>query len=508
MTLTVFDMLARRGGELVALSTPGRCDQSYKGLRKQAQQTVALLNEIGVKRNDRVAIALPNGPDLAAAFVAVASGATAVPLNPASRQDEFSRYLSGLAASALVIARGSRSSVLAVAAERRIPIIELVSKPEAPSGTFELMAADTSRARTAPAHGGVAKPTDVCMVLSTSGTVTRPKVVPLSQSNVCASARHICAAFRLVENDSCLNIMPLFHVHGLVAAVLASLYAGARVICTPGFNALKFFSWLKETRPTWYTAAPAMHQAILARAKHNETIVRRSRLRFIRSASASLPPHVMTDLERTFGCPVIDSYALTEAATQVTANPLPPGNRKPGSVGPPAGPEVAVADAAGRIVPSGKEGEIVIRGPNVIRRYDNNPTADAECFIDGWLRTGDRGWFDEDNYLWITGRLKEMINRGGKKVSPFEVEAVLIEHTAVAQAVAFAIPHHSLGEDVAAAVVLREGATACASELRDFAADRLSGSKVPRKILLLDEIPKSSTGKIQRLGLAMKLGLC
>jgi acyl-CoA synthetase (AMP-forming)/AMP-acid ligase II len=301
--------------------------------------------------------------------------------------------------------------------------------------------------------------------------------------------------------------MPLFHIHGLMAATLASLSAGGSVICTPGFNALHFFRWLEAERPTWYTAVPTMHQAILARAERNAEIINRVKLRFLRSSSSSLPPQAMRDLEATFGAPVIEAYGMTEASHQMASNPLPPRPRKPGIVGPAAGPEIAIMDDDGTILPQGEIGEVVIRGPNVTKGYEANPEANAKAFTNGWFRTGDQGMLDADGYLQLTGRLKELIKRGGEQVSPLEVDGILSEHPAVAQALTFAIPHPMLGEEVGAAVVLREGMECSERELRDFAAKHLADFKIPRKVVFLPEIPKGATGKLQRIGLAQKLGI-
>jgi acyl-CoA synthetase (AMP-forming)/AMP-acid ligase II len=333
-------------------------------------------------------------------------------------------------------------------------------------------------------------------------------MVPLSHRNVCASAGNIQRTLRLEPGDVCLNVMPLFHIHGLMAAILSTLATGASVCCTPGFDALRFFAWLDQAKPTWYTAVPTMHQAILLRAKHNQEVIARARLRFIRSSSSSLPPQVLHDLEETFGVPVVEAYAMTEASHQMTSNQLPPGKRKPGTVGCAAGPEVAIMSETGaELLEQGQTGEIVIRGENVTKGYDANPEANAKAFANGWFRTGDQGVMDEDGYLTITGRLKEIINRGGEKISPREVDDVLMDHPAVQQVVTFAMPHKSLGEEVAAAVVLREGQTADEKEIRAFASERLAAFKVPRKVLIVAEIPKGATGKLQRIGLAEKLGL-
>ena len=331
--------------------------------------------------------------------------------------------------------------------------------------------------------------------------------MPLSQRNVCTSAGNVRTTLHLTAQDRGLNVMPLFHIHGLIAGLLAPLSAGAEVFCTPGFDALHFFRWMEEAQPTWYTAVPTMHQTILARSSKQAAVIRANPLRFIRSSSSALPPQVIAELEATFSAPVVESYGMTEAAHQMASNLLPPGVRKPGTVGVAAGPEVAIMDLDGALLPPGGVGEIVIRGANVTSGYQNNAKANAEAFTNGWFRTGDQGVLDSDGYLSITGRLKEIINRGGEKISPREVDDVLMDHPAVRQVVTFAVPHDKLGEDVAAAVVLREGASATEKELREFAGTRLAPFKVPRTVLFLDEIPKGATGKLQRIGLAQKLGL-
>jgi len=501
---TLWTALAAHPDASPALLAPGRSPPlTHGGLRTLLQDTVGTLNGHGIGRGDRVAIVLPNGPEMAAAFLAIGAGAATAPLNPAYRADEFDFYLSDLEPRALVVEAGMDSPARAVADRRGIPIIELRPQPEQPAGSFRL----ETDLKADAAAGGMAGPDDVALLLHTSGTTSRPKLVPLTQHNITASARHIAATLQLAPADRCLNIMPLFHIHGLIGAVLSSLAAGGSVFCTPGFNALKVFAWLDEAEATWYSAVPTMHQAILARAERNREIVARRRLRLIRSSSASLPAPVMAELEATFGCPVIEAYSMTEASHQMTSNPLPPRPRKAGSVGPAAGPEVAILDEEGRPLPAGATGEVAIRGPNVTAGYVANPAANASAFTNGWFRTGDQGVLDKDGYLTITGRLKEMINRGGEKISPREVDDLLMNHPAVAQAVTFALPHDKLGEEVAAAVVLREGQSASERELRDFVSARLADFKVPRKVVFLPEIPKGPTGKLQRIGLAAKLGL-
>lgn len=504
---TLHEMIAahaRQTPDATAITGPSAVPLSYHGLEKLVERTVARLNALGIGRGDRVALVLPNCPEMATAFVAVASGATCAPLNTAYRAEEFEFYLSDLKACALVVAAGSESPARAVAERLGVAVLELTAQPELGAGTFTLHGPAVAEA---PSRGGPAQTDDVALILHTSGTTSRPKIVPLTHTNVCASARNISNTLQLTPADRELHLMPLFHIHGLIAGVLAPLAVGSQIFCTPGFNALKFFGWMKECKPTWYTAVPTMHQTILARASGNMDVIAANPLRFLRSSSSSMPTQVIAELERVFKAPLIESYGMTEAAHQMASNPLPPAKRIPGSVGIAGGPEVAIMDNDGNLLPPGTIGEVVIRGDNVTLGYENNPKANAEGFTHGWFRTGDQGSMTEDGYLTLTGRLKEIINRGGEKVSPLEVDEVLMDHPAVMQVVTFAMPHDKLGEEVAAAVVLREGQALTEKELREFAAKHLADFKVPKKILFMAEIPKGATGKLQRIGLAAKLGL-
>jgi oxalate---CoA ligase len=505
MMNTTVELLAGGSDDAEALAAPGTLPLSYRQLRAVVGETIAALASRGIGRDDRVAIVLDNGPHAASAFLAIAAAATAAPLNAAYRAEELEFYLTDLRARLVVVEASKASPVVEVAAHLGIPVARLEVVPERGAGAFALALPpelpSTAGALRAPA------PDDVALVLHTSGTTSRPKIVPLTHRNLCASARAVSATLALGAEDRALNIMPLFHIHGLVAGVLAPLSAGGSVWCSPGFNALRFFGWLSEARPTWYTAVPTMHQAILLRARQHLDVIRAQPLRLVRSSSSALPPQVLHELEEVFGAPVIEAYGMTEAAHQMASNPLPPGIRKPGTVGVAAGPEVCVLGDAGQIVEPGVTGEIAIRGPGVMAGYEGNPAANAEAFTGGWFRTGDQGVMDESGYLSITGRLKEIINRGGEKISPREVDEVLMDHPAVLQCVTFAVPHDKLGEEVAAVVVLRDGAQATVAELRDYAATRLADFKVPRKVVFRAEIPKGATGKLQRIGLAQKLGL-
>jgi len=501
---SILELVQASPAEAPAIGAPGRKSLTYGGLAAQIAATVSDLNRLGVGRSDRVAIVLPNGPEMAAAFLAVSAGASSAPLNPSYTKDEFAFYLQDLGAKVVIVEAVSTSPALEAAAELGVPVLTISWEDTDPAGTFRIDASDLSGK---PSQTGWSEGLDEALVLHTSGTTSRPKVVPLSTQNVLASAGNVGASLALTPDDTGLNIMPLFHIHGLIASLLASVAAGAHVVCTPGFNALKFFGWVDEVSPTWYTAVPTMHQAILGRAARNRDIVQAARLRFARSSSSSLPPPVMAELEEVLVCPVIEAYGMTEAAHQMACNPLPPVARKPGTVGCAAGPEIAIMDPGGTILAQGESGEIVIRGPNVFSGYENNPDANATAFSNGWFRTGDLGVLDADGYLTISGRLKEIINRGGEKIAPREVDDVLQAHPAIDQIVTFALPHDKLGEAVAAVVVFKEGEAAEVAELKAYAAERLAAFKVPATIIVRDEIPKGATGKLQRIGLAEKLGL-
>ena len=499
MSNTIAELLQSGEADAPAVLAPAGPALSYAELRRQVEHLAGQLAALGIGGDDRVAIVLPNGAEAAIAFLAVAACATAAPLNPVYREDEFRFYLEDLRAKALLTLPDAAAAAHAAAAHDTVRLA-LAGAP----GSLTLLVDGRAVEPQAPVY---ATPDATALVLHTSGTTARPKIVPLSQRNVTVSAANIAASLSLTAADRCLNVMPLFHIHGLIGALLASLKAGASVACAPGFDAFRFFASVDETEPTWYTAVPTMHQLVLSRAGRQADVIARRKLRLIRSSSAALPPVVMAQLEETFGAPVIEAYGMTEASHQMATNPLPPAQRKPGSVGLGAGVEVAIMDDDGRLLASGATGEVVIKGGNVTAGYESNPEANAASFTSGWFRTGDQGYQDGDGYLFLTGRLKEIINRGGEKISPREVDEVLLQHAAVAQVVAFAVPHARLGDEVAAAVILREGATADEKELREHAARLLADFKVPKTILIVADIPKGPTGKLVRIGLAEKLGL-
>jgi acyl-CoA synthetase (AMP-forming)/AMP-acid ligase II/acyl carrier protein len=468
----------------------------YGALWMQTGDLVHALRNIGVGRTDRVAVVLPDGAEAAVAMLAVAAGAVCVPLNPGFTDDEYRRYFGELRLAALLTHADSNSASRRTAHTLGIPVIEIVTRPHDGAGAFSVVGEAPQRA----ADDEFASGADDAFMLLTSGSTSWPKTVPLTHASVCLSACNVGTALELGSRDRLLSVLPLFHGHGLISGLLAALAAGSSVVCTPGFDARAFFGWLTEFRPTWYTAVPAIHQAILREADPYKEAARRSSLRLVRSASTSLAHDVLGGLEALFCVPVIDTYGMTEAATQIAANPLQ--RRKPGSVGRPAGPEIAILDSEGRRLPAGKRGEIALRGPTITRGYDNDAAATASAYRNGWFRTGDLGSLDADGYLFIVGRIKEIIHKGGQKVAPAEVEEALLGHPDVIDAAVFPVPHGRLGADVAAAVVLRQNAKPSEQGLRDFARERLAGFKVPGLIRFVPEIPKGGGGKIRRGELA------
>ena len=340
------------------------------------------------------------------------------------------------------------------------------------------------------------RPSGHALYLHTSGTTSRPKLVGLTANNLLSSASAVTATLRLSPGDRCLSVMPLFHIHGLVGVLLASVVAGASVDIVPRYDPFTYRRQLTQPDITWTSAVPSMYGAMLSR--RGVRPVTGSRLRLLRSSSAPLAPITWRALEDTFGCPVVNAYGMTEAAHQMTSNPLPPGERRVGTVGPGAGAEVAVLP----------DGEVVVRGPGVMREYLSPSSANDSAWHDGWFRTGDLGSLDGRGYLTLHGRIKEIINVGGEKVSPYEVEAVLLDHPSVVDAVAFAAPDRIRGEQVRVVVVARGGVGSVEEiDLRRFVADRLAAFKVPRRIITLAEIPVGPTGKVQRSRMSALVGL-
>jgi acyl-CoA synthetase (AMP-forming)/AMP-acid ligase II len=460
---------------------------SYGQLRNQVTALAEALAAVGIKRGDRVGTALPNGLPTIVAFLAASEAGTAAPLNPAYKEEEFRFFLEDTNARVLLLPPDGADQARR-AAGNSVPIFNV-----------EMDAAGTVALAGAPGRARYEAPdvNDVALILHTSGSTGRPKRVPLSHANLSISANNVARSYDLSSADVSLCVMPLFHVHGLVASTLATLATGGTVVVPAKFNPLSFWRVVKDVNATWYSAVPTLHQLLLARVEAGAPKPPGAeKLRFIRSCSASLPPQVMHDLEAAFGAPVLEAYGMTEAAHQMASNPLPPGARKPGSVGPGTDVRISIRDENGNELAAGQRGEVCIGGPNVITGYENNPEANATAFFGEWFRTGDQGYLDDDGYLSLVGRLKELINRGGEKISPREIDEVLMTHPAVGEAVCFGVPHKTWGEEVAAAVVVRQPVTE--ADLLAFCKERLADFKRPKQIHITEAIPRTATGKIQR----------
>ena len=491
---TVLDVLRHGAAADPAIAVPGGVRLTYGELRAEVEGAADHLAQLGVGREDRVALVLPNGAEAIVLFLAAATVGTAAPLNAAYKEEEFRFYLQDTGACVLVVPPGQGE-----AARRAMPPgVRLVEAQVDGHGRLAMESdAPRDRSTTAASPGD----DDVALVLHTSGTTSRPKLVPLRHRNLFASAGNIASTYGLAPSDVALCVMPLFHIHGLMASTMATFRTGGLVVVPPKFDPLTFWPTLHDHAATWYSAVPTMHQMLLMRNR-GEKPPGADGLRFIRSSSSALSPETMAQLESRFGAPVIEAYGMTEASHQMASNPLPPAPRLPGTVGVGTGVRLGIMTDAGTLLPRGSSdpGEVVIQGPNVIDGYANNPEANAASFVNGWFRTGDQGTIDADGYLSLIGRLKEMINRGGEKIAPREIDDVLMQHPAVGEAVAFGSPHPTWGEEVVAAVVLKE--PVAEKELIAFARERLADYKVPKRLYIVDKIPTTATGKIQRRSVA------
>src|SRR5438552_370480 len=465
---------------------------SYQELAAQVDELTNQLTDFALGKGDRIAMALPNGLEVIASFLAASTVGTAAPLNPAYTQDEFKFYLEDTSARALIVPSNGADEARAAAGDD-VLIIEADLDRDGRVQFSSERNTGASRERDYP------NANDTALILHTSGTTSRPKRVPLSHANLMTSARNVSETYQLTSEDVSLCVMPLFHVHGLVASTLATLSTGGSVIVPPKFNPLSFWPTVREHRVTWYSAVPTIHQVLLSRAKSSRPSGS-EQLRFIRSCSAALAPQTMADIEERFGVPILEAYGMTEAAHQMASNPLPPNARKAGSVGRGTAVEIAILDQAGEVLAAGEIGEVSIKGANVFGGYEGNSEANAESFSNGWFRTGDQGYLDGEGYLTLVGRIKELINRGGEKISPREIDEALLTHPAVAEAVCFGIADRVYGEEVAAAVVLNGAATE--SDLIAHCRSSLAEFKCPKTIYIVEAIPRTATGKIQRRNVA------
>jgi len=483
-------LLAHGSAQATAFVTPedGRT-QDYAQVAEAVETLAGRLAAAGVKRGDRVGMTLPNGPEFVLLLFAAAQlGAAAAPLNPAYTQSEFTFYLEDIAPRLLLVSGTGPQAAVAAAGPLSIPVIELAIGADGGPPGLVIDGAPVSAAKSFDRGDA----DDIALVLHTSGTTSRPKQVPLRQRNLTASARTIAAHYQLTANDVSFCVMPLFHIHGLVASSFAALSTGGTVVVPRRFTAHRFWPQARDAAATWLSAGPTLHRMILDRADDGGAP---PSLRFARSCSSPLSPELLERAEAAYGVPMLEAYGMTEASHQMSSNPLPPASRIPSSVGVPTGTEIAVVSPDGAFLDAGEAGEVVIRGPGVMNGYLANPAATADAFIDGWFRTGDRGVL-RDGYLYLEGRLKEMILRGGENISPAEIEQALLSHAAVADAVCFGVDDDKYGEVPAAAVKLSQDAEP--GELIRHCRELLAAYKVPVTVYVLPEIPRTPTGKVQR----------
>ncbi len=471
---------------------------NLNNLIKIIDQNLCNLKKLGFKKKDTVAIVLENGPEFITSFLSSINCCIAAPLNPNYTSSEFDFYFKDLKPKGIITNFPSNHPSLKTAYKHKTKIIRLENFH------FKI---DKKISKKSIKQNNLSSLNDTALILHTSGTTSRPKMVALTHQNIISSSQNISKALMLTKSDKNIILMPSFHIHGIIASILAPLYAGGSLVALPKFNVLTFYNFLEKYKPTWFTAVPTMLQSILDRSKNNKNIIKNSKLRFIRSSSASLPSSTFKNLEKVFKIPVIESYGMTEAAHQMTSNLLPPKKRKINSVGVPIGLKVQVIDHNNKSLGFKKEGEIVIKGKNILKGYLGNAIANKESFIQGWFRTGDLGYFDKEGYLFISGRIKEIINRGGEKISPKEVDEVFMKHPKVSKAISFSVKHSKLGEDISLAVVIKDKNKCDTNELKSFVQNKLARFKIPRNIYIVNEIPVGATGKIQRIGLAKKLGI-
>jgi len=526
---TVFSLLelqAEKHPKSIAIESPGRYPLSYAGLLRLTKQIIYSIRLANISYTDRVAVIMPNSPELAVVLLAVSSSATCVPLNPDYQLDEFKQLFNELDINTVVIAAGRRDYAKKAARESGIQIMELPISlyPEQQKyfkHNFRLFSQQTvpSEHYIAPEdskfdeqqYNNMVKvlpcENDIALLLHTTGTTSKPKIVELSHKNILEAAHNICHSLALDSIDKCMAMMPQFHIGGVVDTLLAPIVTGGTTIINSRFEASLFFNYLPKHQPTWFQAVPTMLHELLNYAKKNSLPNINPPLRLIRSVSAPLPEPLMRELETFFTIPVIEIYGMTEAGPLIASNPLPPMARKANSVGKPCGPEVKILDSNNEFVATEQLGEVVIKGSSVFSGYEKEASANAKWFHQNWFRTGDLGYFDKDGYLYLQGRVKEVINRGGEKISPFEVDKAMREHASVADAVSFPIPHRSLGEGVAALVVLKANEKLSEMELQSYLSSKIMAFKIPQRILFIEELPESATGKIKRHSLAQELGL-
>ena len=476
-----------------AIIIPDGPTLSYEELNDEIERLASILTSVGLTKGTTASIVFENGLEFISIFLAISkTGATVAPLNPEYTIDEFKFYMNDTDSKFLILTSKSNASINAA----NQLSIQIINVSMGNSGTLSLYKDNvqlTKQKNIIPPE-----PDDIALFLHTSGTTSQPKGVPLTHLNLMTSLSNISSSYNLTNEDTALLVMPLFHVHGLIGVSLSTLFSGGTLVIPPKFSASTFWDHQNMHEATWYSAVPTIHQILLMRAEKDNAP--KKSFRFIRSCSAALAPSVFKDLETRFGSPVLEAYGMTEASHQMSSNLLPPFDRSPGTVGQGTGVEIAIMNELGTLLNPNNPGEVVIKGENVTLGYHNNPSANAEAFTNGWFRTGDQGEISNSGILTLTGRLKELINRGGEKISPLEVDATLIKHPNIVEAVCFGASDIKYGEVVHAAIVTSESISV--SEIQSFCSDYIADFKIPSKIYIVDQLPRTATGKIQRRNIA------
>jgi amino acid adenylation domain-containing protein len=479
---------------------------TYLQLKNHTESIVINLQNLGYSSTDRIATLLHEGIEMALMFLAISHFATHIPMNPAYQKEEVISYLEILNCQTLIVDGNTDLETIKLAKQKGFKVLQLEFKVNQKTIGFSLK---EEKIASSLINNNNTNTSNTVLILLTSGTTSQPKIVPLTHTNINTATKNICETLQLTSEDCTIAVMPFFHIHGL-STLFATILSGGSIICLPEFTTEYFALSFQEFQPTWYSASPTIHQVILDYLNNNPEIIKHSKLRFIRSASAPMSVKLIEALEKLLQIPFIESYGMTEASPQIASNRF--NHRKLGSVGQPINVEVGIISEDGHFFSEGETGEIVVRGENIINGYENNTLANEQSFIDGWFKTGDLGYLDEEGYLFITGRCKDIINHGGEKISPQEIETVLLNHPAVADVLCFPIPHPVLGENVGAVITLQSGFETAddffkrqlIQIIREFVAQKLTYFKVPQTILIVPNIPKSLNGKIKRNNLAEK----
>ncbi|VBB05355.1 phosphopantetheine attachment site [Lucifera butyrica] len=464
-----------------AILSPDQGEITYEKLVSMITATLELLRSAGVKLGDRTAVALKSGPEFGITALAVIGLGTCVPLNWRLTEDEIKKQIKFNGVKNVIVPYGQQTLAEQVGVKLGLNVIRLSSLP-----TVDRIGANFSKTE------------EVALLMNTSGTTDAPKTIPITHEMLCHSVQNTAAAFRLRTSDRCLNTAQLFNVHGFVIGFLVTLTSGGATILMPTFQPALFFELLEKYRPTWYTATPAVHHSVVDYFSSREHRPDTGSLRFIRSAAASCPVRLVEALEANFKVPFINAYGMTETSSQVTSIPFPPAKRKNGSVGISNGNEIRILGSDGKSQRAYMPGEIAVKGKTVFAGYENNAAANEAAFCDTWFKTGDEGYLDSEGYLFVTGRSKEIINKGGLKIYPSSIEDTVLRHPAVLDAAIFPIPHERMGEEIALAIVVKEGQELADRDIINFIASQVAYYEVPSAILRLDSIPRSPAGKIQR----------